>query len=183
MRKLRGKIVERRGKAFEKQVYDWSASKMLFTTFSNVGIGPRERLVATADFGDVDVLLIDHKAHVIFCLECKDMDAGRNPVEISSEIDRLIKGDPKKPSEPSRVEMHRKRMEWLEQNGAYAAKELGVPSGEWKLVPVVVTSEEIPSAFLGNSPIPIRALSRFERDSGKIWEELASGPHVRKVGT
>lgn len=116
-----------------------------------------------------------------YCVECKDIDAGRNPIEVSAEMDRLIKGHPKKPMEPSRVAMHLRRIDWVEHNWPQFAAEFELSSGVWTLVPVIVTSEELPSAFMGSSPIPMRSISRLDRDGAACWSELAAAPSVRQM--
>lgn len=178
MRAFWGSIVDRRGKDFEKEFAQFAVQSRVGRVLSNVGIGPRETLVADTDLGDLDTVVLDDARRIAYCFECKSLDAARNPVEVSGEMKRLIKGDPSSAKGISRVDAHMRRVHWMVANAEKVRLGLGLASGTWRLVPLVVTREVIPSAFLLESAIPIVSLSALQREKGRSWSASLDGmPH------
>ncbi|MDD5544765.1 MAG: SEC-C domain-containing protein [Acidobacteriia bacterium] len=181
MRTYLGKVADELGREFEKQTADWAESHLPFKVRRNVHIGPGEFFDSPVDIGDLDVVLIDTANHCLFCPECKDIQLSRNAVEMSGELNRLIRGKPGKPDE-SRVAMHAKRVSWLASNWPQVVGKLGLDAGPWSIVPIILTSQEIAAPYIIDSPIPFLSMNRLKRELATALNELARGAPVAHVG-
>lgn len=173
MREFTGRIVDERGDAFEKTLVAFFRSTSEHRAEPNVQIGPGKRLEASEDLGDVDVFLFHKHRRVAYACECKDILFGRTPAELAGELDRLFRGDPKKPKEPSRAAMHLKRVTWLAANWKQVSTTLGLAKGSWTLVPVMVLEAEIPSPYIIDPPLPVVPFSTLQRDGVAVLEPLS----------
>lgn len=175
MRALRGAIIDRRGSRFEKHVVQWAHENTRFLVFERLEIGPGKRFEAPKDLGDLDCVLACTRNFAIYCVEAKAVDSARNSVEMSQEMDRLIRGDSRKPNAPSRVEMQMRRARWVSENLAAVVRDLAIPVGPWKVVPIMLVSTEIPAPYLIESPCPFVSMSVFQRDVEGTLQRLLNG--------
>jgi len=175
MRELRGRIVLERGDAFEKKVASFVRTASSWQVEGSVEIGPGRRLHTEEDLGDVDVFVLNSSSRVAYACECKHVLFGRTPAEIVGELDRLFRGDPRRPEEVTRAAMHSKRADWLAGNWSQVSKVLGLASGRWKLIPLMVFESEIPSTFVIDPPLPVLSFSHIRREGVGAFEALRSG--------
>ena len=66
-----------------------------------------------SNHSDIDVLAIDEKSEIIYSIECKNLNFGRNAREMANEIIRLYHGSD---GEDSWILKHKKRNQWLKEN-------------------------------------------------------------------
>jgi hypothetical protein len=174
MRRLRGTIIDRRGKAFESKVSAWAGGLAGCRYESRVEIGPGKTLEADEDLGDVDVLIVDDAARVIWCIEAKDIDFGRNPQEMAQEMRRLLPVQDKEQKKPSRAEMHGRRLDWILSHWRVVADEFGLQGQHWSVVGLLASDDVLPSPYLAESPLPILPFGRLAREGKKLLESVAA---------
>lgn len=156
---------------FVGDVVDWLNSQTGWTTKQEVKIGPGEVLEAPKDLGDVDVLCLDIRHRRILSIECKNVNFARNPREIANELERSILGE--KEPEDSWVGMHQKRHQWLEGNCAAVQAAFRLAEIPLFVKSFVITSAEIPSAYVRNMPLPFLSFSYLQRQGIRALEEAA----------
>jgi len=115
------------------------------------------------DIGDIDILIIDLKNHVVYSLECKSMSPSRNGKEMVEELSKLFSGD------DAWVDKHIKRDEWLKANLDKVGKEYGVDLSGFEVKSFFVTDEEMvaPHVKKGLLPMPFITLYTIEREGVK----------------
>ncbi|PWI48076.1 hypothetical protein CEE45_08610 [Candidatus Heimdallarchaeota archaeon B3_Heim] len=154
------KIRNIKGKYFENVVFEWIENNYsLNRNLKNIPIAPSELFHCDEDLGDIDILSIDHDTNVIYVIECKNINMGRSPREISNEIDRFIGTDEEG---DSWIQKHSKRMDWLEENFDTISSRFNL-SDEPILRSVIVISEEILSGFLREFSFPFMSFSTLKR--------------------
>lgn len=122
------------------------------------------------DLGDIDVLAIDEKNGVIYSIECKNVNFGRNAREMANEIIRFYQGSHK---EDSWISKHKKRHQWLKENYNAVINKFSRPSQQYVVRSLVITSEAIPSAYLHDFDleIPIISFNQIERNGISVLEK------------
>lgn len=107
------------------------------------------------DIGDIDVLAFHEASSTIVAVEAKDFEIARTPVEIANEVEKLFTG---KGGKRSTVELHSRRIDWLRDNIAIVATDLGLPAGtRVTVLGAVVTSEPLLMPLVTESPFPVVA--------------------------
>ena len=108
------------------------------------------------DIGDIDVFAFHEPSTTIVAVEAKDFEIARTPVEIANEVEKLFTG---KKGKRSTVELHSRRIDWLRDNIAIVAADLGLPaSTRVKVFGAVVTSEPLIMPLVTESPFPVVAI-------------------------
>lgn len=161
MRSFISRIVNDIGDRFEKKVIDFLSSESDWLIQSSVDIGPGNRLHAESNLGDVDILIGIPTQNLIISVECKSILPSLTAWETKHEIEDLLK-------ENGKVAKHLKREEWLSQHSEEAAQLLNHPDTSPGIKSVLVLSNELPSTYLRNFPLPVYSLSRLRRSGAKL---------------
>jgi len=161
MEKLISSLREKASGDFVSEVKGWIEQDSSWTCHREVKIGPGETLQAPEDIGDVDALCLDASRRRILSIECKNVNFARNPREIRNELERFL-GD-KDPSD-SWVARHQKRHQWLEANSAVVQAAFSLEEIPLQVKSLVLTSEEIPSAYVRDMPLPILSFPYLRRE-------------------
>jgi hypothetical protein len=169
MKKLISSLQNKSGEEFVTDVIDWLQEHVGWTCHRKVEIGPRKRLKATEYLGDVDVLCIDPARRRIFSIECKNINFARNPREIRNELERFL-GD-KDPAD-SWIARHQKRHQWLQENFASVQAAFALDQMPLQAKSLVLTSEEIPSAYIRDMPLPFVSFSYLRREGVEALENI-----------
>ena len=126
------------------------------TTRRSVKKVGKRRIVDAAgqDLGDIDVLAYHPDTRSILAVEAKDFEIARIPAEISNELEKLFDG---KKGKRSTVDLHRRRIDWLRNNIADVAEELGIDVGcaPCEVIGVIVTSDPLITPLVASSPYPV----------------------------
>ena len=160
MKTLIGRIRDEAGKAFINKVEKWFDENTDWQVESAVPIKPGEALNSQNDLGDIDILAIDKINQIIFSIECKNVNYGRNPREIANEIERLI-GD--KEGRDSWIEKSLKRDEWLKNNIRILSSVYNLQSESFEVCSFFLTAEEIPATYVRDMPLPFISFTRLRR--------------------
>ena len=170
MSDLLDSLEKKASEKFVSDVIEWIESQIDWTPKREVKIGPREILEAPKDLGDVDVLCLDTGHRGILSIECKNVNFARNPREIANELERSILG--KKKSGDSWVGMHQKRHQWLKENLAAVQSAFNLEEMPLQVKSLVLTSEEIPSAYVRDMPLPVLSFSHLQREGIQALTEI-----------
>jgi hypothetical protein len=154
-----GSIRQVDNREFENQV----AETLAAAGYSHIRVAlkrvPGKRLSDEnhSDLGDIDAVAIDPRSRLIVIGESKDFQVGRTPAELANEAAALLR------NEDSALIKHLRRAAWVERNAAAVAAELGCPvqTGDWRVVPVNVTSRDLLTSRVVRCPIAFLDISRL----------------------
>jgi hypothetical protein len=132
----------------------------LFEGAENVKVRRRLRKIgavriggADRDLGDIDVLAANARTGSLLVIECKDLEVARTPQELANELETLFKGTRSNEAAATR---HQLRAVWVTENLQLALNYLSLPAGRrWKVKALVAVDEELFSAHLYPSPVPV----------------------------
>jgi len=138
---------------------DWEIVQYEVDIKKNAGAN---HLDADRDYGDIDIMAIDHKNKVIYMLECKNILGAKNIHQMKTEMDEYLGRDAN--DEKARIRMHATRDSWLKEHQADLEKY--VPSVmEYTIRSIVMTNDQIPLPFLKEKeiPLPVKAFVFLRR--------------------
>ena len=167
MESFLGHIRENLGKSFTSQVKKWFETNTDWPVESEIFINQSSPLKAGLNLGDIDVLAIDHTRQRIYSIECKDINYGRNPREMASELERFIN---ESENGKSWVEKHIKRDRWLKENTGKLSLIFKQNVSVYEVCSVFITSEELPAPYLTKMPLPFFAFTMLKREGVKILD-------------
>ena len=157
--KLIGDQLNKKGAAFTQTVFDYvEGLPGERIVDQEVPINQNKFLKADKDLGDIDVLVIDHGLKTIFLLECKKTEVARNVKQMVEEVNNLFGSD----SEKGWIEKHEGRFDWVKCNLELLSKKYEIDISDYKVVPVILTSEELPTKYLKLKELPFEMVSFYE---------------------
>lgn len=108
------------------------------------------------DLGDIDVLALEPRTRSIIAIEAKDFEIARTPSEIANELEKLFIG---KVGKKSTVELHGRRLDWLEKNLEHVVESYGFGTGTkpWRVIGAIVTSEPLLTPLVASSHLRVMA--------------------------
>lgn len=125
---------------------------------------PKGHIQADKHYGDIDLLVIDHSDKIIYPIECKNIQGGRNVHEMKVEMDDYLGRDGK--DKKGKIYKHLRRHQWLESNKDILTDL--VPSADgYAIKSFILTADEIALGYLrkGDVPLPVKSFS-FLRKNG-----------------
>ena len=162
MKRFIGASGERMGREFTHEVMEWLQSHSSWLVHDReVPIRTNTQLRAGKDLGDIDVLAVDPQEKVIYSIECKCTNFGRNAREMASELERFLTEEKRN---EAWVYKHVERHKWLSQNKSQLSPLFGLDVADFRLQSPIVTSEELPAPYLRNMPLPFVAFTRLQRE-------------------
>lgn len=134
---------------------------------------------AGADLGDIDVLAVEPHTRSIIAIEAKDFEIARTPSEIANELEKLFLG---KGGKKSTVELHGRRLDWLEKNldqvvGSFG---FGVGTKPWRVIGMIVTSEPLITPLVASSPLPVVTFDNLGSDMLNVAPQRKRRPPKSK---
>lgn len=163
--KVLGKFANERGEALIDEVLQNLNTQDLIHD-RDVFISPNGKLKHTEDIGDVDILLVDPVAKILYSLECKAMSPSRNVKEMIEEVSKLFGGG----SEKGWVEKHLERHAWLEQHLDEVSAVYNTDLSGFQVKSFFVTEEEMLTPHLRKQTLPLPFVSAydFKRDRNAV---------------
>ncbi|NLU92644.1 hypothetical protein [Chitinophaga sp. Ak27] len=153
MKTYLGAMAEERGKEFRNMVRDWFKGNTQFEVINHeVKIDRGKHLDAEKNYGDVDLLVIDHKGKIVYALECKAIYGARSIYEMKTEADQYL-GRPGKEAK-AKIGMHVERNNWLQANYNKVAAYLKL-DGSYSVHSMLITAEPIPLPILKAAQVPL----------------------------
>ncbi len=118
-------------------------------------------------YGDIDLLVIDHEGKIIYPIECKNIQGGRNIHEIKVEMDDYLGREGK--DKKAKIRKHVARDQWLQANKKFLAHLVADPE-TYKIKSFILTADEISLSYLkkGDLPLPIKSFT-FLRKNGLLY--------------
>ncbi|NGF77171.1 hypothetical protein G5B10_14880 [Fluviicola sp. SGL-29] len=157
--KIIGDQLNKKGAEFTKTVYEYvEALEGDRIVDQEVPINQNKFLKAYKDLGDIDVLVIDHEFKAVLLLECKKTEVARNVKQIVEEVNNLFGSD----SEKGWIEKHEGRFEWVKSNLELLGKKYEVDISDYTVIPVILTSEELPTKYLKVKELPFDMVSFYQ---------------------
>lgn len=146
LKKLIGKMSNRRGNDFNDAVYEKISlldGVLVYKKVSKIN-GKKIALENGNTLGDVDVLCIIPEKYTIIAGEAKDFSYAKNPYEIDQEYNKIfVDGDDGK--ETCYLTKHKRRVSWLEKHLDDIISHYRLSSGPWVIKTALFVSEEIVS--------------------------------------
>lgn len=168
-----GSMLDKKGKPYRDSVRDWFKSKTDFTVVEyEVTMKPNGHLDADKDYGDIDVLVIDHRNKIVYPVECKNSIGARNIHEMKSEMDMYLgrEGNEK----GAKILKHVERDKWLKANKQQLTKfGIEIPD-EYEVKSFILTADEIPLPYIKKEalPLPMRSFVFLRKDGISILNDL-----------
>jgi hypothetical protein len=159
-----GTVSSGKGNSFREKVMEWFQKETDFQVIpKEVDISKKGQLKADRDYGDIDVLVIDHKKKIIYSIECKNITGGKTIYEMWSEICAYLGEED---SDDAKIIKHLNRHKWLNNNKESLAIFVSNYT-EYEIKSFVLTADEIPLAFIKKHqlPLPVKSFV-FLRKSG-----------------
>jgi hypothetical protein len=100
----------------------------------------------------------------LLSIECKNINFARNPREIKNELQRFGDKDPL----DSWVGLHQKRHQWLKNNYQVVDTLFSLKGKPLHVESFLLTSEEIPSAYIRSIVLPVVSFSRLQREGIQV---------------
>jgi hypothetical protein len=152
-------------KDFEREVAAWFKQSTSWIIDPDVSIAPDGKLRADDNLGDIDVLAIDIAEKKIYSIECKMINSGRNPREVLTEIQKFM-GESER--DKKSMKRHLKREVWLKSHVDVIRSLYNLPSGDYSVKSVFITSEELVTRYIRETPLQIIAFSRVKREGSEV---------------
>ena len=164
-----------KGSPFRESVKEW------FENNTDLEVIPHEIKMDTKvgkghfktdkQYGDIDLLVIDHTNKTIYSIECKNITGGRNIHEMKVELDDYLGRDGK--DKKAKIRKHVARHNWLDTNKS-VMNELIPDAENYNVKSFILTADEIPLAYIKGSelPIPIRSFPFLRKHGLSYLAEL-----------
>ncbi|AZB11646.1 hypothetical protein EG344_23860 [Chryseobacterium sp. G0162] len=156
IKKVTGGFADARGKKLVQAIVDAIDPAGLMID-QEVPISPKRQLKHTKDLGDVDVLIIDQAAKMIYSLESKSMSPSRNIKEMVSEVSKLFGG-----SKKGWIDKHLERHDWLENNKDQLGAKYGIDLSDFGVKSYFVTDEDMLTPHLKKMTLPLPFITRYD---------------------
>jgi hypothetical protein len=139
MKAVISRFNDRRGKQFNDTVAEVLEENEHLIVRKRVTTIGRSKL--PNDLGDIDVLVVDARAHRIRAIECKDLALARTPDELAHQLEALFEHDDH--DQPRAVKRHRRRVEWLREHSRELAEEFNLAKHERRFEGMFVVDEPL----------------------------------------
>lgn len=172
MRSWIASILAEKGKPYRNSVRDWFKNQTSFQVIEHeVTMKPGGHLEAEKDYGDIDVLVIDHGKKIVYSIECKNSVGARNIHEMKSEMDLYLgrEGNEKK----AKIKKHIERDKWLKKNQLQLKKIFHNPE-TYTIRSLILTADEIPLPYLKKEilPMPVKSFVFLRKDGITLLDDL-----------
>jgi hypothetical protein len=126
---------------------------------------------ADTNYGDTDVMAVDHTLKVVYSMECKNLVGARNIHEMKTELDLYLGREGQEAK--AKINKHVKRDEYLKANPDKLKHFLNLTSDDYRVVSIVVAAEEMPMTYIAKErvPLPVIAFPRLKLDGKNALEK------------
>jgi hypothetical protein len=133
---------------------------------------PKGHIRADKHYGDIDLLVIDHNQKVIYSIECKNIQGGRNVHEMKVEMDDYLGREGK--GKKAKILKHLKRHEWLDSNKD-GLNNLVPGADGYAVKSFILTADEIALSYLRKDdlPLPVKSFAFLRKNGIGYLSDLA----------
>jgi len=151
-----GAFAEKRGARLVENIVKAIDPKGLIID-TDLFIGPSFELKNDIDIGDIDVLVIDPAAKIVYSLESKSMLESRNIKEMIEEVSKLFGSE----SELGLIGKHMRRDKWLRENIDQLSKKYKMDLSGFAIKSIFITDEDMLTPHLRKMSLPLPFLNRY----------------------
>lgn len=149
-----------KSKDFRKKVLDWFKTSSLQVFDSEIKIRPSVFPAAERDYGDIDILIIDHVGKKVYLAECKNTKQAKILYDFHHDADNYFK---------KQLPRHITRTEFIRNNISELGNKVRQDLTEYAVIPVVISSHQLPAKFLKELPLSLYSFSEIKRDFNSIF--------------
>jgi hypothetical protein len=152
-----GATLDAKGGPFRNSVRDWFKKNTSFEIIEyEVTMDKNGHIPADKNYGDIDLLIMDHQNHIVYSIECKNNVGAKNIHEMKGEMDLYLgrEGQAKK----AKIRKHVERHGWLSANPGSLTKFLPDPEN-YEIRSLIMTAEEMPLGYWAAEKVPLPILS------------------------
>jgi hypothetical protein len=153
-----GTVLHEKGTPYRNEVADWlKHNSNLEVIGHEVKIQPGGHIPAEKNYGDVDVMAVDHEEKIIYSLECKNIVGARNIHEMKVELDLYLGREGKEAK--AKINKHVGRDTYLQEHPDLVKEFLKLKEDGYKVVSIVVASDEMPLTYIAKESLPLPVIS------------------------
>lgn len=169
MERYLGKLVQQRGKELVKDMLHELTKFNHLLIDSEVEINEKSFLYSSHNLGDIDILVIDRTANLIFSLECKSLAETRNAKEMFDEFNKLYDGS-------HYIKKHLQRDQWIRENLELLSTKYKQDLSGFTIQSLFVTTEQLFTPILKGDKIemPFVTLNEFRKHGYNILINLSN---------
>lgn len=149
------KIVTEKGDEFRIQVRDWIKENTdLFVLDYEFNITTK---IADKNYGDVDVLALDEKRKILYCIECKNTKQAKIIYDFWKDIKNFTE---------KQLPKHINREKWLKNNLSVVSQRINRDVNDFEVKSIIISSSVLPVKFVKDySEIAFSTLSQLVLDN------------------
>jgi hypothetical protein len=152
-----GSISSGKGNPFRQEVQEWFEKATKFQVIPHeLDIDIRGHLKADRNYGDIDLLVINHEKEIIYSIECKNISGAKTVYEMWSEVSSYLGNGTD--DEGAKIVKHLRRHDWLQKNKT-ALKQIHPNLLNYDIKSFVLTAQEIPLTYLKKHSLPLPILA------------------------
>nr|WP_199768697.1 SEC-C metal-binding domain-containing protein [Sphingobacterium sp. HMA12] len=158
MNALIGTILHEKGTPYRNEVADWLRIHTNLEVIKHeVKIQPGGHILAGKNYGDVDIMAVDHEEKIVYSMECKNIVGARNIHEMKVELDLYLGREGQEAK--AKINKHVERNTYLQEHPEVVKRFLKLQEDAYKVVSIVVASEEMPITYIAKTRLPLPVIS------------------------
>ena len=163
-----GTVLHEKGTPYRNEIAEWlKKNSDLEVIGHEVKIQPGGHIPAEKNYGDVDVMAVDHNEKIVYSLECKNIVGARNIHEMKVELDLYLGREGQEAK--AKINKHVGRDTYLKEHPELVKAFLKLKEDGYKVVSIVVASDEMPMTYIAKERLPLPVLSFSQlKEKGKI---------------
>lgn len=154
--KIKSLLSERnkmKGSDFTNAVRDWLYENTDFQIIPHeVKISVKGFLKADRNYGDVDVMVIDHSKKTIYAIECKSTKQAKTIYEFQMDLNNYT---------TKQVPKHEERNNWLIKNRKQIEEKFDLKN-TYKVRSIIISSHQLPIKFMQKTKLKIYSFSEVK---------------------
>ncbi|MFC3560208.1 YecA family protein [Pedobacter jamesrossensis] len=153
-----GTVLHEKGTPYRNEVAEWLKNNSDLEIIGHeVKIQPDGHIPAEKNYGDVDVMAVDHEEKIIYSLECKNIVGARNIHEMKVELDLYLGREGQEAK--AKINKHVGRDTYLQEHPELVKEFLKLKEGGYRVVSIVVASDAMPMTYIAKESLPLPVIS------------------------
>lgn len=159
---LTAKRLVQKGAEFNEEVHDWlKTNSNLEVVGKDKWIKPKGFFNADENYGDIDILGINHSKKIIYSIECKNTVQSKLPCEYNTEIMKYFGKDGNE--EKGLIKKHIKRDKWMSSNKKLVHSKLNLTK-KYSIESIIITSNFLPATLIKKPSLKTYSFRELKRD-------------------
>ncbi|MGE6221195.1 YecA family protein [Nubsella zeaxanthinifaciens] len=153
-----GTVLHDKGTPYRNEIADWLKDNTDLEVIGyEVKIQPNGHIPAEKNYGDVDVMAVDHVEKIVYSLECKNIIGARNIHEMKVELDLYLGREGQEAK--AKINKHVGRDTYLQDHPELITEFLKLKEDGYKVISIVVASDEMPMTYIAKESLPLPVIS------------------------